>query len=68
MQCLRLCLPAQGVQVESFVGELTFHMPRGPKSKIYDRSNIITNAAKTFQKMVKMELDCISMYNSYLFI
>ena len=68
IQWLRLCIPAQGVQVESLVGELTFHMPRGQKSKIYNRSNIVTNSVKTFPKIIKMELDCIYMYNSYVYL
>ena len=33
VQWLRLCLPMQGVQVQSLVGQLRSHMPRGQKTK-----------------------------------
>ena len=33
VQWLRLCLPMKGVQVQSLVRELRYHMPQGQKSK-----------------------------------
>ena len=34
IQLLRLCLPLQGVWVQSLVGELRFHMPHGQKNQV----------------------------------
>ena len=34
IQWLRLCLPMQGVWVQSLVGELRFHMPHGQKNQV----------------------------------
>ena len=33
-QWLRLCLPRQGMQLQSLVGELRAHMPHGQKTKV----------------------------------
>ena len=46
---LRLCLPMQGVRVQSLVGELRSHMPHSQKTKIQDKSNIATNAINTLK-------------------
>ena len=54
VQWLRLCLPMQGVQVQPLVGELRSHMPYDPKTKMQNRSNIVTNSIKTL-KMVHIE-------------
>ena len=52
IQGLGLCLPTQGAQVQSLVGELSSHMPHGPKNQnMNNRCNIVTNSMKTF-KMV----------------
>ena len=37
VQSLRLCLPMQGVQVQSLVGKLRSHMPCGQKAKKHKR-------------------------------
>ena len=49
VQWLRLCLPKQGMQVQSQVGELSSHMPLGQKTRTYNRSNITTNSIKTLK-------------------
>ena len=38
---LNLCLPMQGLQVQSLVEELRSHVPLGQKAKTENRSNII---------------------------
>ena len=52
VQGLRLCLPMQGVQFPSLVGELRSHMPLGQKTKTANRNNIVTNLIKTFKKNI----------------
>ena len=47
VQGWRFHLPVQGVQVQSLVRELRFHIPRGHKTKAQNRSNIVTNSIKT---------------------
>ena len=54
VQWLRLPLPMQRVRVQSLVRKLRPHMPRGQKTKTYNRSNIITNPIKTL-KMVHIK-------------
>ena len=54
VQWLRLPLPMQRVRVQSLVRKLRPHMPRGQKTKTYNRSNIITNPIKTL-KMVHIQ-------------
>ena len=49
-QVLRPHLPMQGVQIWSLVGELRSHLPRGKKSKTWNRRNIVTNSIKTLRK------------------
>ena len=49
-QCLRLCLPIQGVWVRSLIRELGYHMPQGQKTKTWNRSSIVTNSMKTLKK------------------
>ena len=39
VQWLRLCLPIQGVRVQSLVGKLTSHMSHGQKPKQKQYSN-----------------------------
>ena len=47
---LRLCLPMQGVQVGSLVGELGSCMPPGQKTKkAQNRSSIVANSIKTLK-------------------
>ena len=53
VQWLQFPLPKQGLQVQSLVGELRSHMPRGQKAKTLNRSNAVTNSIKTL-KMVRM--------------
>ena len=54
VQWLRLCLPMQGVRVQPLVGELRSHIPYDPKTKMQNRSNIVTNSIKTL-KMVHIK-------------
>ena len=44
-------LPMQWMQVQSLVKEVISHVPRGQKTKIQNRSTIVTNSIKTFKKM-----------------
>ena len=46
---LNLCLPMQGLQVQSLVEELRSHVPLGQKAKTENRSNIVTNSIKTLK-------------------
>ena len=48
---LRFPLPMQRVRVRPLVGELSFYMPHGQKTKIKKkrRSNILTNSIKTLR-------------------
>ena len=39
---LRLCLPLQGVWVQSLVRELRFHMPQGMAKKIKNKAKCYT--------------------------
>ena len=50
VQGLRLYLSMQAVQVQSLLGELRSHMPRGHKTKTKDRSSIVTESIKTEKK------------------
>ena len=50
VQGLGFCLPMQGVQFPSLVGELRPDMPLGQKTKTANRNNIVTNLIKTFKK------------------
>ena len=43
VQWLKLHLLMHGVLVQSLVGDLRSHMPRGQKTKTLNRSNIFTN-------------------------
>jgi len=54
VQCLRLYLPRQWVQVPSLVGELRTHMHYGQKTNTLNRSSIVTNSIKTL-KMVHIK-------------
>ena len=57
VQCLRLCLPMQGVWVQCLVGKLRSHMPWGQETKTENRNNIVTNSIKTFKMIhIKKEL------------
>ena len=47
-QSLRLCLPMEQVQALSLVREVRSHMPRGQKTKTYNRNSIVTNSIKIF--------------------
>ena len=49
VQCLRLHLPMQEVQVWSLVRELRLHMPHSQKAKTKSRHNIVTNSIKTLK-------------------
>jgi len=51
VQGLGFCLPMQGVQFPSLVGELRSHVPLGQKTKTANRNNIVTNLIKTFKKI-----------------
>ena len=56
VQYLRFCLSMKGVRVQFLVGELTSHMPQGPKKpKTSSRSNTVTNSLKTL-KMVHIKI------------
>ena len=52
IQWLELCLPLQGVQVQSLVGEPRSHMPCRQKAK-HKTSNIVTNSIKTLKQSSK---------------
>ena len=54
VQCLRLYLPMQWVQVSSLVGELRTQMHYGQKTNTLNRSSIVTNSIKTL-KMVHIK-------------
>ena len=55
VQWLELCLPIQGVWVQSLVGKLRFHslMVKKPKQ---NRNNIVTNSIKTLKVVVVQSL------------
>ena len=55
VQQLRLCLPVQGVQVRSLVGELGSHLSPNQETKTWNRSNIVTNSINTLKKMVHIK-------------
>jgi len=46
---LNLCLPMQGLQVQSLVEELRSHVPLCQKAKTENRSNIVTNSIKNLK-------------------
>ena len=54
VQWLRLHLPVQGVWVWSLIRELSSHLPRGQKTKTWNRGYIVTNSIKTL-KMVHIK-------------
>ena len=54
-QWWRLCLLMQGVWVQSLVGQLRSHMPRGQKTKTWNRSNIVNGP---YQKSTFKNLLC----------
>ena len=43
VQWLRYHLPMQWLQIQSLVGELRSHMPRGQKAKTENRNNTVTD-------------------------
>ena len=56
VQWLRVCLPMQGVQVRSLVGELRHHIPQGQKNKTFKKKNktetvLLTNSKKTLKML-----------------
>ena len=48
-QWLRLCLPLQGLWVQSLFGQQRSHVPRGQKSKTWNRNNTLTDSIKTLK-------------------
>ena len=55
VQCLRLCLPMQGVWVQCLIGKLRSpHMAWGQETKTENRNNIIANSVKTY-KMIHIK-------------
>ena len=50
VQWLRLCLPMQGVQVRSLVGELRYHMPPVQKAKNIKQRQYCNKFNKDFKK------------------
>ena len=54
VQWLRLCLPMQGMRVQSLVGELRSHKPQGHKPKHKIEAILLTNSIKTL-KMVHVK-------------
>ena len=48
VQWLKLCLPMQGVRVQSLVWQLKSHMPLNQKTRTWSRGNIVTNSIQTF--------------------
>ena len=62
VQWLRLHFPVQGVQVQSLVGELRFHMPLGQKNQnVKNRGNIVTNSKRL--KMVHIKKKTLEKSN-----
>ena len=53
VQWFRLCLPMQGVRVQSLVRGLRSHMLAAKTQNIKNRSNIVTNSIKTLKKIHK---------------
>ena len=54
VQWLRLCLPMQGVRVQSLVGELRSHRPRGQKNQnIKKQKQYCDKFNKDFKKIFK---------------
>ena len=49
VQWLRLCLPMQGILVQSLAGELRSHMPCGQKAKTSYGRKIIINLIKALK-------------------
>ena len=47
---LRLCLPMQGLQVQSLMGVPRSHMPHCSKTKTKNRSSIVTNSINNLKK------------------
>ena len=54
IQWLRLGLPLQEVQVQSLIGELRSHMPRGQKNQNIKQKRIVKDSIKTL-KMVHIK-------------
>jgi len=55
VQWLRLCLPIQGLQVQSLAGELRSHMPHGQKKKKKSQKQYC-NKFKKYFKMVHIKI------------
>ena len=54
VQRLRLCLPIQGVQIQSLVGKLRPHMPGSQKKK--SKSNAVTKFNKLLKNVLIKEI------------
>ena len=53
VQWLRVCLPMQGVQVRSLVGELRHHIPQGQKKKTFKKKKNRNSIVNKFKKDLK---------------
>ena len=55
IQWLRLHLPIHGVWVWSLVGELTSHLPHGPKTENIKQVQYCNKFNKDFKKMARIK-------------